>query len=196
MKKRGTFITIYGINNIGKSTHAKRLVRRLKAEGHKATYLKYPIYDLKPTGPLLNKILRSKGQKMSEEELQMWFVLNRFHFQPRLEALLKKGVIVAAEDYVGTALAWGAAKGADRKELAAMNTFLVQEDLAIYFHGKRDERATEAQHIHETNKALIKRCQKEYDRLARTLKWKKVAVAQDPEVTAQRLWTVVRKYLI
>ena len=189
--KRGIFITIYGINNIGKSTHAKRLVRRLKAAGKKAVYLKYPIYTLKPTGPLLNSILRSKKQTMSEEELQLWFVLNRFHFQPRLEALLKKGTIVIAEDYVGTALAWGAAKGADPKELAAMNTFLVQEDLAVFFHGKRDTKATEAQHIHETNNTLIARCQKEYERLAKNHKWTKVAVAADPEVTAGRLWKVI-----
>jgi len=88
--KKGLFITIYGINNIGKSTHAKRLVERLKKLGKKAVYIKYPIYDLAPTGPFLDKVLRhSKKQKMPEEELQLWFVLNRYQFQPKLKKSCK-----------------------------------------------------------------------------------------------------------
>ncbi|MBI5754595.1 hypothetical protein HZA41_00065, partial [Candidatus Peregrinibacteria bacterium] len=76
---RGKFITFYGINNIGKTTHARRLCRRLVDRGIRAEFLKYPIYSIEPTGSFLNKILRSGAkQTISEEELQMWFALNRF----------------------------------------------------------------------------------------------------------------------
>ncbi len=51
-------ITLYGVNNIGKSTQARFLVERLQAEGHRVEYLKYPIYDLEPTGILGNQGIR------------------------------------------------------------------------------------------------------------------------------------------
>lgn len=186
------FITIYGINNIGKTTHAKRLVERLNKLGKKAVYLKYPIYDQKPTGPFINKILRSSGkQKMSEEELQLWFVLNRYQFEPALQKMLESGTIVVAEDYVGTGIAWGVAKGADQRELENMNKFLVQEDVAIFMDGNRVLKSREEGHLHEQNDELAAKCQTVYRQLAKKYSWRAVEVAQDKEETAERLWKVV-----
>ena len=111
--QKGKFITIYGINNIGKSTQARMLVDRLNKEGCKTEYWKYPVYDLKPTGPFINSVLRSKKQKISEEEMQIWYVLNRFQKQPELEKKLDERISIVAEDYIGTGIAWGYAKGAD-----------------------------------------------------------------------------------
>jgi hypothetical protein len=45
---------------------------------------------------------------MDEHELQLWFVLNRYQYEPELKKLLNDGYIVIAEDYVGTGIAWGA----------------------------------------------------------------------------------------
>ncbi len=193
--RKGLFITIYGINNIGKSTHAKRLVERLKAQGKKAVYIKYPIYDLAPTGPFLNRILRrSRGaQKIAEEELQLWFVLNRYQFQPMLKKMLASGTIVVAEDYVGTGIAWGVTKGAKLKELEMMNTFLVQSDCSILMDGERSVHATEPGHLHEDNHALIEKCQKVFRILAKKYHWKKVLVAEDRDVTAARLWEYITR---
>ncbi|MBP9717777.1 hypothetical protein KBD59_00565 [Candidatus Gracilibacteria bacterium] len=186
-------ITLYGINNIGKTTHAQRLVKRLKKNGVDAVYIKYPVYDIKPTGPLINKILRSsKKQQLSEYELQLLFVLNRYQFQPTLEKLLKKGTVVIAEDYCGTGIAWGHAKGAKLKELQLMNTFLVQEDLAILMQGKRHTSAKETKHLHEQNDQLVAKVGATLKKLARLYKWKTVEVADDPEVTHERLYNVIK----
>lgn len=193
---KGTFITIYGINNIGKTTHAKRLVARLKKLGKPAVYIKYPIYSQKPTGPFLNKILRlSHRQKMKEEELQLWFVLNRYQFQPKLQKMLANGKIVVAEDYIGTGIAWGAAKGAELKELENMNKFLVQENMAILLDGKRTLNAREKKHLHEQNDPLVENCRKVYRKLAKKYEWKVVQVAPDRDVTAARIWKLVTKRL-
>lgn len=194
MSKRGTFITLYGINNIGKTTHAKRLVARLKREGKSAVYVKYPVYSQKPTGPFLNSILRRRAaQKMPEEELQLWFVLNRYQFQPKLKKLFEKGTIVVAEDYIATGIAWGIAKGAKLAELEVMNKFLVQPDVAILLDGKRKESAREARHIHEKNETLLQKCQKVYRKLAKRYGWKVVAIDPDKDVTAARIWSLVQK---
>ncbi|MBP9709316.1 MAG: hypothetical protein KBD78_16900, partial [Oligoflexales bacterium] len=125
---KGKLITLYGINNIGKSTQAGLLVKKLNEVGHKAVHIKYPIYDLAPTGPLLNDILRGGKQNISEEELQTIFVQNRIDFEPTLIDTLESGTTVVAEDYIGTGIAWGAAKGADLEWLEAINAPLLKED--------------------------------------------------------------------
>lgn len=183
------FITLYGVNNVGKTTHAKRLVNRLKKLGKKAVYIKYPIYTQKPTGPLLNKILRSHSKQcMPEEKLQLWFVLNRCQFQPKLKKMLKSGMIVIAEDYVGTGIAWGLSKGAKLSQLESMNKFLVQPDVAILMDGRRKKSAREAGHLHEENEKLLTRCQRVYRKLAKRYGWTVVKVDRDRDVTAARLW--------
>ena len=189
---KGKFIAIYGINNIGKTTHAKRLSARLNALGKRAVYVKYPIYNQKPTGPMINKILRSQGkQKMSEEELQLLFVLNRYQFQPKLLKMLRQGKIVVAEDYIGTGIAWGTAKGSNQAELENMNKFLVQPDLAILMDGQRELIAREKKHIHEKDDQLAEKCRKIFKKLAMKYRWQVAKVDKDPDITAARIWEVI-----
>jgi len=172
---KGAFITIYGINNIGKTTQAKILARNLKKRGRKVKYVKFPRYDLKPTGPFINSVLRSpRGQKISEDELQLWFILNRYQAQPELKKLLKDGYIIIAEDYTGTGIAWGMAKGCDEKWLTEGNKYLLKEDFAVFLHGRRHEIAKERIHVHEQNDDLIQKSDKAHFRLADKYKWRKI----------------------
>lgn len=190
------FITLYGINNIGKSTQAKRLVDRLKAEGRDAVYVKYPVYDTEPTGRYLNEFLRSGGaQTISEEELQMWFTLNRYQFQPTLQKWLAEGKIVVAEDYTGTGLAWGTVKGASTEWLENLNEGLVKEDLAILLDGERFGHAAEKEHIHESNDEFMKRSRQIHLELGEKYGWVKVPVEGNAEEVGQRVWALVEPSL-
>jgi len=190
------FIALYGINNIGKTTHAKKLVERLNKEGHKAKYVKYPVYDLEPTGPYLNKIIRSGGkQKISEAELQMWFTLNRYQFEPQVKKWLSNGYIVVAEDYVGTGIAWGTAKGLDTHWIERLNQYLLNEDFAILLGGTRVMKAKEKKHIHEENDALIEKCKHVLQDLAEKYSWKNVLLQDKVEDTAELIWKIVKSKL-
>jgi dTMP kinase len=192
--EKGLFITIYGINNIGKSTNAKLLVEKLKNAGHKAVYLKYPVYDLEPSGPFLNKILRNGGvQKISEDELQLWFILNRYQFESSLKKLLNDGNIVIAEDYIGTGIAWGVAKGLDQKWLEDGNKYLLKEDLAILLVGERHTRSKEKVHVHEQNDELAKKCANIFDMLADKFGWEKVVVQKKAEDTSNLLFDLCKR---
>lgn len=189
---RGKFITIYGINNIGKTTHCKLLLERLIANGNKAKYVKYPIYDLEPTGPFLNRTLRnSGGQKISEDELQLWFILNRYQFQPTLMQWLDEGYIVVAEDYIGTGIAWGTAKGLERQWLTQANKHLLKEDFAILLEGERDLRAKEKNHLHEENEELIEKCRQEFEILAEKNSWMRLNLKEKIEDSAEIIWQAV-----
>jgi len=198
---RGKFITIYGINNIGKSTQAQILTEKLINAGYDAEFLKYPNYSVEPSGKFLDSVLRGDGssgpseQKISEDELQMWFVLNRYQFQPEIEKKLAEGKILVAEDYVGTGIAWGVAKGLDRKWLEALNANLTKEDLAVMLYGNRHITAKEPSHIHEQNDALIEKCRLVHEDLAKRYGWKKVEVKEQITETADGLWEVVEGFL-
>lgn len=196
--KKGFFITLYGINNIGKSTHVRRLAERLRSEGSSVETVKYPVYDLVPSGPFLNKILRqsSRGQQaLSEKELQLWFTLNRYQFEPQIRKWLSQGKIILAEDYVGTGIAWGTAKGVDESWLMQMNRYLLQENLALLLVGDRTLKAREANHLHETNDALIEKTVRVFYHLARKYHWKIVSIEPRKEDTAQKIYNVVKKFL-
>lgn len=194
---KGTFITLYGINNIGKTTHAKLLAKRLCDEGYDAIYIKYPRYDIEPTGPFLNKTLRmsKRGQRISEEELQMWFTLNRYQFQPTLEKWLEDGRIVIAEDYIGTGIGWGAAKGAKIPWLESLNSHLRREDFGLLLEGQRALHAKEKGHIHEENDVLVEKTRRIFLSLGHKYRWQRVRLAAEKHVSAERVYSVVKKFL-
>ena len=190
------FITLYGINNIGKSTQALRLVERLKAEGFDAVYVKFPVYDVEPTGVYLNQFLRSGGaQEISEEELQMWFAMNRFQFEPTLREWLKDGKVVVAEDYTGTGIAWGMVKGASKEWLESLNRPLIKEDLAVLLDGERFVHATEEGHIHETNEEFMKLARQIHLDLGEAYGWVKIPVQPTKDETEALVWEVVKVHI-
>lgn len=172
------------------------LAERLRKDGLDVVVLKYPIYQLEPTGPFLDKILRSKkAQKISEEELQMWFTLNRYQFQPQVKKWLQECKIILAEDYTGTGLAWGNAKGADMQWLMSLNQYLMKEDLALLLLGNRTLMAKEKNHIHESNDALVERTGRILQKLAQQKKWKKIQLEKRIPDTAEKIYKLVRNFL-
>lgn len=230
---RGHFIALYGINNIGKSTQTNLLVQKMLASGIRVEYVKYPIYDLDPTGKKLNEILRGKQktptqavmnffsgtkvrrptarrgddsanifrlkeikhtelrQRVTEEELQMWYSLNRYQYDPTLKKKLDSGISVVAEDYTGTGLAWGSAKGADNEWLESVNKYLTQPDLQILMDGERFSTGREMQHIHESSDRLIHKARAQFQKLAKKYEWKVVNANQPLTDVSREIWQLV-----
>lgn len=195
-QKKGKLITIYGINNIGKSTQTDLLVKKLCEHGYKALSLKYPLYNLQPTGSKLNRILRSKnGQAIDEKELQTLFWQNRKDYETTLRQLLADGNIVIAEDYTGTGIAWGMAKGLRRSWLENLNKNLLIEDFAFLLRGKRNLKAQEQHHIHENNHGLIKKVDHILFQLSKNYGWKIIQAQANIDATSRLLWKEIKKIL-
>lgn len=191
---RGKLITFYGINNIGKSTHAHILCDRLNKAGYEAVYLKYPVYDIGPSGPYLNKVLREGKQKITEDELQLWFTLNRYQFEPVLKKYLMEGKTVIAEDYIGTGIAWGVTKGLNEEWLEQINRFLIRSDLCILIDGERTVEAVEKGHIHETNEELMRKSREVHLKLAKKYAWHVIKLQKHKEDTAKLIWETFREF--
>ncbi len=180
MNKKGKFIVIYGANNLGKTTQVKLLQKTLEDKGIKVKLVKYPVYDLAPTGPKINAVLR-KGLKMDEEKLQKLYVQNRRDFEPTLKSFLNQGFWVIAEDYVDTGIAWGLVRGVSLEKLERINKGLLPEDLSILIFGKRFKDGVEASHRNESDDQIWQTAQDKHLFLAAKYGWKKINANQTIE---------------
>lgn len=196
-EQRGFFIVLYGINNTGKSLQAKKLSEWFNKIGTKAEYLKYPIYRMETSGPIINYQLRGEeGQTIPEDELQLWFAVNRLQYQPFLKDTLESGITVVAEDYTGTGLAWGEAKGADPQYLRQINKVLLKEDLSILFDGERFKSGIEERHVNENNPYLIDViCRKVHQELAKEFGWKVLDSHRAEEIVFNDLVSIAKREL-
>ena len=190
--QKGKFIVIYGTNNLGKTTQVKILIEKLQQEGYPAEYLKYPPYDLEPSGPILNDYLR-KGNpyQLNPREIQIVQVINRTQFEPVIKNKLNQGINIIAEDYTGTGLAWGIGTGVNEKFLKKINFHLLKEDLAILLHGQRFSDGIEKGHHNEENQELIEKVRQVHENLADELNWIKVNANQTIEQVAKEIWGIV-----
>ena len=192
----GKFIVIYGVNNLGKTTQAKLLVEKLNAAGRKAKYLKYPLYDLAPSGPRLNKYLRGGNpEKLTAKQAQELYAENRQQYEPSLLKDLESGLDVVAEDYWGTGVASGMGAGVDKQFLLEINKKFRREDLAILLVGKRFMTGKEDNHLHEADHEFTDKVDKIHRDLAAEFGWKIVDANGSIESVAEDIWSTVKSIL-
>lgn len=191
---KGNFIVLYGTNNLGKSTQAKLLVNRFISAGLKAEYLKYPVYDIEPSGPILNEYLR-KGNTMnlSTREAQIIYSLNRTQFEYMLMQKLDDGVNIIAEDYSGTGIAWGIGTGVNENFLRQINSHLLKEDISFLLDGERFKDAIEQNHKLETQNELTVKVRQIHLQLAREFGWHQIKANQGiPQIHSQ-IWDIIKQ---
>ncbi|MDP3953933.1 MAG: hypothetical protein Q8Q06_00770 [bacterium] len=190
---KGKFITIYGINGIGKTTQTTTLHSRIGG-----LLIKYPIYDLAPSGPILNAYLR-KGNpyKLTPREAQMFYAMNRTQYEPRLIQSINENhaKYIIAEDYTGTGIAWGIGTGVDKKFLLEINSHLLKEDISIVMIGERFETGVEKDHKHEKNLELTRRVNDIHLELAKEFGWHIINANQSKEKVHKDIWEIVSKEL-
>ena len=193
---KGKFIVLYGINNLGKTTQARLVVEKLRGEGRKANYLKYPVYELAPSGKMLNAYLRQGNpMKFSAREAQMIYAFNRAQYEPVLRTALRTGTHIVAEDYWGTGVAWGVGAGVDENFLLELNKHFNFEDLAILLTGKRFETAVEKDHLHEKDLEFTNKVEQVHQELAKEFGWKVVNGNQAVEDVSREIWEKVKGIL-
>lgn len=195
-KNKGKFIVLYGINNLGKTTQAEKLVEKLKNEGKEAEYLKYPIYKIKPSGEILNNYLRGKNEhNLTPKEAQIIYAINRSQYEKILLEKLESGINIIAEDYVGTGIAWGIGAGVNEQFLKKINSHLLKEDLGFLFDGKRFIESIEESHKHETNENLMNKVRDIHLKLAEEFDWVKINVNLSIEEIHKELYGKVKEII-
>lgn len=193
---RGKFIVLYGTNNIGKTTQVKLLIDRIKRERKLVTHIKYPVYDLEPTGPRLNSILREGAEaNLTTLDVQKIFAQNRRDFEPKLKEILDSGMNVIAEDYKGTGIAWGYTRGTDLNDLEEINKDLLSEDITILLDGMRFIDGMEKNHMNEQDDELLRVSRRKHQELGRRYGWQMVYANQSREDVHQDVWHIIEPHI-
>jgi dTMP kinase len=192
----GKFIVIYGINNIGKSTQAKLLKKYLDQNGVRSELIKYPVYSLEPAGKLINEYLRlGNPYNLTAREIQLIHYIDRVSFEPILKQKLQSGINIIAEDYFGTAIAWGTSTEVEPDLLEYLYKFIYHEDLAILLDGERFSQAAESNHRFENDKNLIEKTRLSLIEIAKKYGWHIVNGNRAIENVSAEIDKIVKKFL-
>jgi thymidylate kinase len=147
MAERGLIVAIYGMNNIGKSTVIDGVMENLFGL---IARVKYPVYDLIPSGVRLNDYLRhGNPENLTPFEAQKVFVENRWEYQPELIRIGHSHRLTILEDYKGTGIAWGVINDIPLMRMEEINAGLLEPDLSILLDGNRFVCGRENNHLNE-----------------------------------------------
>jgi thymidylate kinase len=190
--KPGKYVAFYSSNNRGKTSLLRELQMLLVQNDIPHVRLKYPLYGLESSGPLINGYLRAGNPLgISPGEIQVLYSKNRIQFQPAIELFLQAGFLILSEDYSGTGLVWGLATGVDRRKLESMETEMIKPDLSFLVTGERFMSGKETGHAHEDNKTLMDRAEEIHLSLAEELGWIKIINNKLPDELAKDVWQII-----
>jgi thymidylate kinase len=193
---QGKFIAIYGINNTGKSSQVVRLGHWLKDNGKRVEVVKYPVYQMEPTGPIIYSAFRH-GLEISDYNLQKLCAQNRRDFEVVIrDGMLRNGTWVLAEAYTGTGIAWGVANGIPIRVMEEMNADLLEEDFAILLDGKPFSTGIERGHRFEDNSEAMTRGREVHRMLAERYGWEVVDSNRSEDEVAKDIRSVVKRRLL
>lgn len=162
----GRLIAIEGLDKAGKETQARLLQKNLLQLGHHAEVLSFPIYD----GPLSLEIVRCVENKAvyPATVVQLLFSAQRLFYEPVISGWLRAGHIVIIDRYSDSALAYGMARGLNRKWLEMVEQPMPRPFLRIFLDVPPEvslHRAVTPQDSFESDRLLL---EKVYD-IYRTL---------------------------
>lgn len=193
VKQKGLFIALYGVNGVGKTTQALKLLERINKTGRCAQYTKFPNYTLLPTGPRINDYLRKGNpEKLTPEQFVELCAENRLAAEPRIKEMLALGNVVIAEDWTPTGIVWGIATGVSKEKVHEVNSGFLVEDISILLEGKPFAEGKEKGHTYEENSRLLSSVRKQYLAMAEEIgDWNFVASNQTEERVHSNIWDIV-----
>ncbi|MGE3177760.1 MAG: dTMP kinase, partial [Vicinamibacterales bacterium] len=125
----GMLIAFEGLDQSGKQTQAELLRDRLKADGHKSRLVSFPDYATS-IGEEIARALQGE-RDYGPDVMQLLYVANRYERKPDLQRWLDGGLMLVADRYMASSIAYGAAFGLDVAWLTDMQRFLPTPALTI-----------------------------------------------------------------
>lgn len=128
MRRRGRFITLEGGEGAGKSGHAARLARWLKAQGIAVLVTREP--GGSPRAEILRKLLLSGrfAPQGPETEALVFALARADHLAVTIRPALRDGTWVICDRFMDSTRAYQGAAGADPKLLDLLDAIVVGQD--------------------------------------------------------------------
>jgi len=194
--KRAKIVAIYGITNLGKSTQCNRLKTHYNFQGLNCEIIKYPRYDLEPTGPRINAFIRNENpEKLTPLEFQKLQVQNRKDFEDILIEMAEDNDFLILEMYTGTGIAYGMGDGISKQIMIEMNEGLLVPDLSLLLNGQRFLEAKETNHVFEQDDEKTERIRNFHLELAKDFGWPIVKSDDSEEEVSENILFEISKCL-
>jgi dTMP kinase len=176
------FIDLEGIDQSGKQTQARLLMRKLQHHGLKTVSLDFPLYST-PAGREIRALLDGK-RNYGPHATHMLYSLNRWENEDRITEALDSADVLLTDRYTPSNLAYGVAKALDVKWLVNLDRGLPEPDKILVldvpvrysFARKRKRRD-----LHESDRGLLLRVRKNYLKLASKFRWSVVDASRGTE---------------
>jgi dTMP kinase len=129
-KRRGLFIVFEGIDGSGKTTQARRLLRRLRRRGRRAVFFREPSRGR--WGREIRRLALRADSLTPREELDLFVRDRRENVSKNLGPALAAGRDVVLDRYYFSTIAYQGAKGLDPDRIRRQNeSFAIVPDLVI-----------------------------------------------------------------
>jgi dTMP kinase len=135
---RGAFIVLEGLDRVGKSTVATKLVEHLERLQKPVTYCRFPDRTTQ-VGQLINEFLTTSSKRVDNHVMHLLFSANRWEFAKRIRNTLYQGKTVIADRYSYSGIAYSSAKkDLPLKWCCEVEKGLPRPDLVIYLELPRE----------------------------------------------------------
>ena len=130
MNRRGVFICIEGLDGCGKTTHAKRLEKKLW-KSHNAVYTAEPSRGR--IGTFIRKRYLYGKKRLSSIAEALLFAADRLeHLENEILPALRRGKLVISDRYIYSSLAYQGASGLSLEWIEKINQHALRADLALF----------------------------------------------------------------
>ena len=168
----GFLIAFEGLDQSGKQTQAELLRDYLKAQGRKARLVSFPDYGTS-IGEEIARAL-SHERDYDADVMQLLYVANRYEKKPDLTRWIEGGLILVADRYTASSVAYGEAFGLDPAWLTDMQRFLPPATLTILLDIAPEtavKRKSVDRDRYERDLAMQARVRESYHRQASAQRW-------------------------
>ena len=122
-------IAFEGLDQSGKQTQAEMLRDWLRQDGRKARLVSFPDYGTS-IGEEIARALQGE-REYGADVMQLLYVANRYERKPDLQRWLEGGIILVADRYVASSVAYGEAQELEADWLADIQKFLPPATITI-----------------------------------------------------------------
>jgi dTMP kinase len=168
----GALIAFEGLDQSGKQTQAELLRDRLKQDGRKARLVSFPDYGTS-IGEEIARALTGE-REYGPDVMQLLYIANRYERKDDLTRWLEGGLILVADRYTASSIAYGEAMGLDAAWLTVLQKYLPPAALTIFLDIAPDtavQRKAVDRDRYERDLAMQGRVRESYRRQANEQNW-------------------------
>jgi len=135
---RGALIVLEGLDRVGKSTLAKKLVEHLERMKKNVSLCRFPDRTT-PVGQLIDDCLRTATKRVDNHAMHLLFSANRWELAQKIRNTINQGTTVVVDRYSYSGIAYSSAKqGMSIKWCSETEKGLPRPDLVIYLELPRE----------------------------------------------------------